>query len=131
LLIEIHPEDERGAELACDLDELGPGRMVPEDIADDEFALRALSDGDDLLGVCDAVRERLLDEHIRARLHRLDGEIGVRVGSVLMETTSSFSSASALSNLSNVFALASFGGSVRSAMRRSHTPTTSNPGMRV
>ena len=79
LLVEIHPEDERGAELARDLDELDPGRMLAKDIADHELALRALSRGDDLLGVGDAVGERLFDENIRTRLHRLDGEIGVRV----------------------------------------------------
>ena len=80
LLVEVHAEDERRAELARDLDELDPGRMLAKDIADDQLALRALRRGDDLLGVGDAVGERLLDEHMRARLHRLDGEIGVRVG---------------------------------------------------
>ena len=79
LLIEIHPEDKGRAELARDLDELDPGRMLAKDIADHQFALCALSRGDDLLGAGDAVGERLFDKYIRARLHGLDGEIGMRV----------------------------------------------------
>ena len=79
LLIEVHAEHERRAELTRDLDEPDPRGMLAQDVADDELALRALRGLDDLLGVGDIVGERLLDEHMRARLHRLDGEIGVGV----------------------------------------------------
>ena len=79
--------------------------MLAKDIADDELALGALRGGDDLLGVRDVVGERLLDEHMRAASIALMAKSAWVSGRVLIDTTSGFSSASACSKLSNVFAL--------------------------
>ena len=79
LLIQVHAHDQRLAQRLHGPDELRPGRVVAEDIADDDLALRGLGFGDDLLGRGDGDRERLLDEHVATGLERGDGVFGVGV----------------------------------------------------
>ena len=53
---------------------------MAEDVADHELPPRAHGGLHDPLGARHCFGERLLDEHVRARFHRLDGVIGMRVG---------------------------------------------------
>ena len=62
LLVEVHAHDERLAKRLHGLDKLGPGRVVTEDIADDDLTLHFLGLGDDLLGFGDSNGQGLLDE---------------------------------------------------------------------
>ena len=82
LLVQIHPEDQRAAQLAGELDEADPGGVVAQDIADDELAAGAPGRRHHPLGIGDRIGDRLLEEDVRSCFHRLDGEIrmGIRQG---------------------------------------------------
>src|SRR5581483_2713924 len=54
--------------------------MMAEDVADDDLLLQALRRRDDALGIGDRLGERLLDEDMRPRLHRLHRIVGMGVG---------------------------------------------------
>ena len=79
LLIEVHAHDERLAERLHSLDELGPGRVVTEDVADNDLALHFFGLGDDLLGLGDGHGQRLLDEDMATGGERGDGVFGMCV----------------------------------------------------
>ena len=79
LLIEVHAHDERLAKRLHGLDELGPGRVVTEDVTDDDLALHFLGLGDDLLGFGDGHGQRLLDKDMATGCERGDGIFGMRV----------------------------------------------------
>ena len=52
---------------------------MPEDVADHELPARADRGLHDALCARDRLGEGLFDEHVRATLHRLDGELRMRV----------------------------------------------------
>jgi hypothetical protein len=66
LLIKVHAHDERLAKRLHGLDELSPGRVVTENVADDDLPLHFLGLGDDLLGLGDGDGERLLNKDMTA-----------------------------------------------------------------
>ena len=79
LLIKVHAHDERLAERLHGLDELRPGRVVTEDVADDDLTLHFLGLGDDLLGLGDGHGKGLLNEDMATGCERGDGVFGMRV----------------------------------------------------
>ena len=82
LLVQVHAHDERLAERAAELDQLGPGGMDAEDVAEDELAVRGAGLGDDGLGVLDRGGDRLFHEDMAAGIHRPQrvGGVGVGIG---------------------------------------------------
>ena len=80
LLVEVEAEDVGPPEGARLGDQPLPGRVVAQDVADDDLAAGLARLGGDALGVGGGGGERLLDEDVGAGLHRGDREVGVAVG---------------------------------------------------
>ena len=80
LLVEIHAEHVRATQDAGLLDELEPGGVVAQDIADDELALVLLGGGDDASRVFDGGRQGLFDKDMGAGLDGGDGIVGMGIG---------------------------------------------------
>jgi hypothetical protein len=81
-LVEVHPHYQWFAEGLRDLDELDPTRVMAEDVADHELAIRCLRLRDDPLGSIDRFREWLFDENMTTGIEGGLGVIrmGVRIG---------------------------------------------------
>ena len=80
LLVEVHAHDQRLSQRSSHLHELHPGRMNPQDIADHQLQALGLGEGRDVLGLRHRLGQRLLDEHVCARLQRHAGIGGMGVG---------------------------------------------------
>jgi hypothetical protein len=89
LLVEIHAHGERLAQSAGNLDELVPRWVDAQDAADHQLALGFMRGADDLLGVRDADRDRLLHEDGAAGVHR-SGHVFSMSVQVLIETATGF-----------------------------------------
>ena len=68
LLIQVHPHHERLAERPGDLDELLPGRVHAQDVADHQLPLARARGIHDRLRLRDGLGQRLLAEHVAAGL---------------------------------------------------------------
>ena len=80
LLVQVHAHHQGLAEGLGDLDQLGPGRMVAQDVAEHQLLVVLPRLDDDPLGIGDVGRDRLLHEHVAARLERPNGIVGMGVG---------------------------------------------------
>lgn len=82
LLVQVHAHHQGLAQGSRDLDELGPGGVDAEDVADHEGDALFPGEGHELLALLQGLRQGLLDEHVGSRVQGRLAElvVGVRVG---------------------------------------------------